>query len=61
MLFRISNQVQHDLHTHCGVLEFVAEEGRVYLPQWVRENGWVSVSASSHDECGCVDDGAVES
>lgn len=23
-------------HSHCGVLEFVAEEGRVYLPQWVR-------------------------
>ncbi|KAJ2805224.1 ubiquitin fusion degradation protein [Coemansia helicoidea] len=23
--------------THCGVLEFVAEEGRVYLPQWMME------------------------
>lgn len=23
-------------HTHAGVLEFVAEEGRAYLPQWVR-------------------------
>lgn len=22
--------------THAGVLEFVAEEGRVYLPPWVR-------------------------
>lgn len=22
-------------HTHAGVLEFVAEEGRAYLPQWV--------------------------
>ena len=21
--------------THCGVLEFVAEEGRAYIPQWV--------------------------
>lgn len=21
-------------HTHAGVLEFVAEEGRAYLPQW---------------------------
>ncbi len=24
-------------HTHCGVLEFVSEEGRAYLPQWVRD------------------------
>ncbi|KAJ2156455.1 ubiquitin fusion degradation protein [Coemansia sp. RSA 552] len=23
--------------THCGVLEFTAEEGRVYLPQWMME------------------------
>ena len=22
-------------HTHCGVLEFVAEEGRTYIPQWM--------------------------
>ncbi|EFW98609.1 ubiquitin fusion degradation protein [Grosmannia clavigera kw1407] len=24
-------------HSHCGVLEFVAEEGRAYLPQWMME------------------------
>ena len=24
--------------THCGVLEFTAEEGRVYMPHWVMEN-----------------------
>lgn len=23
-------------HTHAGVLEFIAEEGRAYIPQWVR-------------------------
>lgn len=23
-------------HSHAGVLEFVAEEGRAYLPHWVR-------------------------
>ncbi|KAF3184462.1 ubiquitin fusion degradation protein, variant 2 [Orbilia oligospora] len=23
--------------THCGVLEFVAEEGRIYLPQWIMQ------------------------
>jgi ubiquitin fusion degradation protein 1 len=26
-------------HTHGGVLEFVAEEGRAYIPQWVRSSG----------------------
>ena len=24
-----------DRHTHAGVLEFVSEEGRAYIPQWV--------------------------
>ena len=24
-----------ETHTHGGVLEFVAEEGRAYIPQWV--------------------------
>lgn len=23
-------------HSHAGVLEFIAEEGRAYIPQWVR-------------------------
>ena len=35
MLFRLSNGAQ-DRQTHCGVLEFVAEEGRIYVPHWVR-------------------------
>ena len=26
---------EKDLYTHAGVLEFVAEEGRAYIPQWV--------------------------
>jgi ubiquitin fusion degradation protein 1 len=26
---------EKDRYTHAGVLEFVAEEGRAYLPQWV--------------------------
>jgi len=34
MLFQIRNDAT-GLSTHCGVLEFVAEEGRAYLPQWV--------------------------
>ncbi|CCH46086.1 Ubiquitin fusion degradation protein 1 [Wickerhamomyces ciferrii] len=34
MLFELKNEDQ-GLKTHSGVLEFVAEEGRVYLPQWM--------------------------
>lgn len=34
MLFELVNgKVQ--THTHAGVLEFIAEEGKAYLPQWV--------------------------
>ena len=35
MLFEISNMREGRV-SHCGVLEFVAEEGVVYLPYWVR-------------------------
>jgi ubiquitin fusion degradation protein 1 len=28
---------EKEKHTHTGVLEFVAEEGRAYLPQWMME------------------------
>lgn len=35
MLFEISN-LREGRHSHCGVLEFVAEEGVVYLPYWAR-------------------------
>ena len=34
ILFKLSTT--KDTHTHCGVLEFVAEEGRIYIPNWVR-------------------------
>ncbi|KAK2169146.1 hypothetical protein LSH36_12g20023 [Paralvinella palmiformis] len=37
MLFKLSNKkLKRD--THCGVLEFVAEEGRIYLPYWMMRN-----------------------
>jgi hypothetical protein len=35
MLFQISN-LRDKRTSHCGVLEFVAEEGVVYLPYWAR-------------------------
>lgn len=34
MLFKLSN-TQKNRITHAGVLEFVADEGKVYLPYWV--------------------------
>ena len=35
MLFKVENAATGRT-THCGVLEFIAEEGHVYLPRWVR-------------------------
>ena len=37
MLFKLTNN-RHHRHTHCGVLEFVADEGKVYLPYWMMRN-----------------------
>lgn len=34
MLFKLVNGAEKK-YSHAGVLEFIAEEGRVYLPQWV--------------------------
>ncbi|CAO3631809.1 unnamed protein product [Cunninghamella echinulata] len=36
MLFRLINAAQSK-HSHAGVLEFIAEEGRAYLPQWMMQ------------------------
>ncbi len=33
--FEITNPALPDLVTHVGVLEFIADEGTVNLPQWV--------------------------
>jgi ubiquitin fusion degradation protein 1 len=35
MLFKLTNRKANRI-THCGVLEFVADEGHVYLPYWVQ-------------------------
>ena len=34
MLFELINGAK-DTTTHAGVLEFIAEEGKIYLPFWV--------------------------
>ncbi|CAH2060189.1 unnamed protein product [Thlaspi arvense] len=37
MLFQLSND-STEKTTHCGVLEFTADEGLVYLPYWMMQN-----------------------
>lgn len=37
MLFQLKNQYAQR-STHCGVLEFIAEEGKVYMPYWMMRN-----------------------
>jgi ubiquitin fusion degradation protein 1 len=37
MLFEVTNQ-NTGRKTHCGVLEFIAPEGMIYLPHWMMQN-----------------------
>ncbi|MCO5599724.1 hypothetical protein L7F22_053829 [Adiantum nelumboides] len=37
MLFELHNP-QTNRTSHCGVLEFIAEEGMIYMPYWMMEN-----------------------
>ncbi|KAL5232709.1 hypothetical protein ACI65C_000119 [Semiaphis heraclei] len=37
MLFKLSNK-RSNRQTHCGVLEFIADEGKVYIPYWMMKN-----------------------
>ncbi|KAL4712394.1 hypothetical protein ACJJTC_001555 [Scirpophaga incertulas] len=37
MIFKLINKKMKRI-THCGVLEFVADEGKVYLPHWMMAN-----------------------
>ena len=37
MLFKITNK-KRDRMTHAGVLEFVADEGKIYIPYWMMHN-----------------------
>ncbi|KAB7497324.1 Ubiquitin fusion degradation protein 1-like protein [Armadillidium nasatum] len=37
MLFKLTNR-KENRHTHCGVLEFVADEGKTYIPYWMMRN-----------------------
>ncbi|OWA52874.1 putative Ubiquitin fusion degradation protein 1-like protein [Hypsibius exemplaris] len=37
MLFKLTNSVKNRI-SHCGVLEFIAEEGLCYMPSWMMRN-----------------------
>lgn len=37
MLFELRN-ISAERVSHCGVLEFIAEEGMIYMPYWMMEN-----------------------
>ncbi|KAF5180127.1 Ubiquitin fusion degradation protein 1-like protein [Thalictrum thalictroides] len=37
MLFELRNAATERM-SHCGVLEFIAEEGMIYMPYWMMEN-----------------------
>ncbi|PIA54720.1 hypothetical protein AQUCO_00900950v1 [Aquilegia coerulea] len=37
MLFELCNPAANRI-SHCGVMEFIAEEGIIFLPQWMMEN-----------------------
>ncbi|XP_073011764.1 uncharacterized protein [Typha latifolia] len=37
MLFELHNAATERI-SHCGVLEFIAEEGMIYMPYWVMQN-----------------------
>eukprot|EP00727_Mastigamoeba_balamuthi_P014805 m51a1_g9950 putative ubiquitin fusion degradation 1 isoform 1 (300) ;mRNA; f:23583-24887 len=37
MLFQVRSRARPANRTHCGVLEFSAEEGRCYIPRWMQE------------------------
>lgn len=36
MLFKV--ETRNGRMTHCGVLEFIAEEGVCYMPHWMMQN-----------------------
>jgi len=38
LLFELKNYAYPNRKIHCGVLEFVAEEGRMFVPYWLMQN-----------------------
>ena len=49
MLFKLSNK-KTSRTTHCGVLEFVADEGKIYIPYWMMQVDIVMIINPDEDE-----------
>ncbi|CAL8128287.1 unnamed protein product [Orchesella dallaii] len=45
MLFKLTN-LTDNRSTHCGVLEFVADEGKMYIPYWMMRNLMIDEGAT---------------
>ena len=57
MLFQLING-NAGKQTHAGVLEFIAEEGRIYLPQWVSLNSGLETSEDCLTDIPAADENA---
>ncbi|XP_065324559.1 ubiquitin recognition factor in ER-associated degradation protein 1-like isoform X2 [Gordionus sp. m RMFG-2023] len=50
MLFKLTNLKTNRI-THCGVLEFVADEGKIYIPYWMMRNILLEEGGFAQVEC----------
>ena len=51
MLFELINGAKDGRKTHAGVLEFIAEEGKIYLPYWVGHPAVTRIFTSTNTYC----------
>ena len=58
MLFKLTNK-RIDKTTHCGVLEFVADEGKIYIPYWMMQNLMVEEGGLVQVRSGCRSPGLL--
>lgn len=64
MLFELRNAAAERV-SHCGVLEFIAEEGMIYMPYWVGCRSFLTDKnivdsidfCCFNSNCYCLDDG----
>lgn len=51
MLFKLTNTKDNiNRQTHCGVLEFIAEEGHMHVPHWMMKNLFLEEGDNCHIE-----------
>ena len=59
MMFEITNPRYLARRLHCGVLEFIAQEGMVYLPFWMMENMHLSEGDVIHLRSASIPQGVI--